>query len=127
LKLVLAASAALSLAAPAQAQDAAAGERVFAVCRACHQVGENAKNLVGPTLNGLFGRKAGTVPGFNYSEANRDSGIVWDDATFAAYIRDPRGRIPGTKMVFAGLKSDKQVADVAAYLHRFGPDGKLLP
>ena len=66
----------------ANAQDAAAGEKVFAQCRACHQVGESAKNAVGPPLNGLFGRAAGSVEGYNYSPANRTSGITWDEAVF---------------------------------------------
>ena len=74
---------------PVAAQDVENGAEVFKKCRACHQVGENAKNAVGPSLNGLFGRKAGTIEGFNYSEANKTSGVTWDDATFATYIKDP--------------------------------------
>jgi cytochrome c len=108
----------------AQAQDAAAGERVFAQCRACHQVGETAKNLVGPHLNGLFGRKAGTVEGYSYSPANKESGIVWDDATFADYIKDPRAKIPGTKMIYAGLKDEQRIKDLTAYLKQFDAAGK---
>ena len=80
-----------------RAQDAAAGEKVFGVCRACHQVGETAKNNVGPSLNGLFGRKAGTIAGYNYSAANKDSGLTWDEATFREYIKDPKAKIPGTR------------------------------
>ncbi|MDO9058903.1 MAG: cytochrome c family protein, partial [Bradyrhizobium sp.] len=87
-----------------RAQDAAAGEKVFGVCKACHQVGETAKNNVGPKLNGLFGRQAGTVEGYNYSKANKESGITWDEATFREYIKDPKAKIPGTKMIYAGLK-----------------------
>lgn len=108
----------------ASAQDADAGLRVFNQCRACHQVGETAKNGVGPTLNGLFGRAAGTVAGYSYTQANKDSGITWDDAVFAEYIRNPKGRIPGTKMAYAGLRDDKQIADLTAYLRQFGADGK---
>lgn len=108
----------------AQAQDAAAGEKVFAVCRACHQVGETAKNVVGPKLNGLFGRKSGTVEGYKYSEANKNSGITWDEATFAEYIRDPRAKIPGTKMVYAGLKDEQRVKDLTAFLKQFDANGK---
>lgn len=108
----------------AQAQDAAAGEKVFAVCRACHQVGETAKNVVGPKLNGLFGRKSGTVEGYNYTEANKNSGITWDEATFAEYIRDPRAKIPGTKMVYAGLKDEQRVKDLTAFLKQFDASGK---
>lgn len=110
----------------ASAQDAAAGERVFLKCRACHQVGETARNGVGPVLNGLFGRVAGTVPGYAYSEANKNSGITWNEAVFAEYIKNPRAKIPGTKMVFAGLNNEKEIADLTAYLKQFGPDGKKL-
>lgn len=121
----LAAIAAATVAsAPVRAQDAAAGAKVFNQCRACHQVGETAKNLIGPKLNGLFGRKAGSVEGFNYSQANKDSGITWDEATFTTYIKDPKARVPGTKMVFAGLKSDQQIADLIAYLKQYDADGK---
>lgn len=103
----------------AGAQDAAAGEKVFLVCRACHQVGDNAKNAVGPVLNGLFGRKAGSVEGYNYSDANKKSGITWDEATFAEYIKDPKAKIPGTKMAFAGVKDEQKIKDLTAYLHTF--------
>lgn len=108
----------------ASAQDAAAGEKVFLKCKVCHQVGETAKNGVGPVLNGLFGRKSGTVEGYNYSEANKNSGITWDPAVFAEYIKNPRAKIPGTKMVFAGISNEKEIADLTAYLQQFGPDGK---
>jgi cytochrome c len=110
--------------APAQAQDAAAGEKVFVQCKACHQVGETAKNAVGPMLNGLFGRKAGTIEGYSYSSANKNSGLNWDEATFRDYIKDPRAKIPGTKMVFPGLKDPKQVDDVIAFLKQFDAAGK---
>lgn len=103
----------------ARADDAEAGKKVFAQCRACHQVGEKAKNAVGPVLNGLFGREAGTVPGYKYSEANKNSGVTWDEATFKDYIKDPRKKIPGTKMIYAGLKDEQKVADLVAYLHEF--------
>lgn len=103
----------------ASAQDAAAGEKVFAVCKACHQVGDSAKNLVGPVLNGLIGRKSGSVEGYSYSEANKNSGITWDEATFSEYIKDPKAKIPGTKMIFAGIKDDKKIKDLIAYLHTF--------
>ncbi len=108
----------------ALAQDAAAGEKIFAQCRACHQVGETAKNAVGPVLNGLFGRKAGTVEGYNYSEPNKNSGITWDEATFADYIKDPKAKIPGTKMVFPGLKDEQRIKDLIAYLKQFDASGK---
>ncbi len=103
----------------ARAQDAAAGEKVFLVCRACHQVGDNAKNAVGPVLNGLIGRKAGSVEGYNYSDANKKSGITWSDEEFTKYIQDPKAVVPGTKMAFAGLKDEKKIKDLIAYLHTF--------
>jgi cytochrome c len=103
----------------ANAQDATAGEKVFVVCRACHQVGPNAKNAVGPVLNGLFGRKAGSVEGYNYSEANKKSGIAWSEEEFTKYIQDPKGVVPGTKMTFAGIKDPQKIKDLIAYLHTF--------
>jgi cytochrome c len=108
----------------AQAQDAAAGEKTFNVCRACHQVGETAKNTVGPILNGLFGRKSGSIPGYNYTDANKNSGITWDEATFSEYIKDPRAKIPGTKMVFAGLKDETRIKDLIAFLKQYDASGK---
>lgn len=108
----------------ARAQDAAAGEKVFAQCRACHQIGPTAKNVVGPVLNGLFGRQAGTVPGYNYTPANKNSGIVWDEATFREYIKDPRAKIPGTKMVYAGLKDEKKIDDLIAFMKQFDEKGQ---
>lgn len=109
------------------AGDAAAGERVFAQCRACHQVGETARNLVGPQLNGLFGRQAGTIQGFNYSPAYKTPEVaakVWSPENFSTYIRNPRAVTPGTRMVFAGIRSETQIADLIAYLKQFGADGK---
>ena len=107
----------------AQAQDAAAGEKIFAQCRACHQIGETAKNAVGPVLDGLFGRKVGTAEGYSYSEATKISGITWDEATFAEYIKNPRAKIPGTKMAYAGLKDEKPIQDLIAYLKQFDATG----
>jgi cytochrome c len=112
---------------PAAAQDAAAGEKVFLQCRACHQVGETAKNAVGPLLNGLFGRAAGTIEGYTYSPANKSSGITWDEATFTDYIKDPRAKIPGTKMIYAGLKDEARIKDLIAYLKQFDREGKKAP
>jgi cytochrome c len=119
-------SAALLLAGlgSAQAQDAAAGEKVFTQCRACHQIGESAKNAVGPVLNGLFGRHSGSVEVYNYSPANKNSGITWDEATFREYIKDPRAKIPGTKMIYAGIKDEQRVNDLVAYLKQFDASGK---
>ncbi|MFA6965769.1 cytochrome c family protein [Bosea sp. (in: a-proteobacteria)] len=109
------------------AQDISAGERSWNKCRACHQVGETAKNGVGPQLNGLFGRHSGAVDGYSYSAANKNSGITWDEAIFADYIKDPKAKIPGTKMVFAGIKSEQEVKDLTAFLKQFGADGKKAP
>jgi cytochrome c len=108
----------------AMAQDVAAGEKSFNKCRACHQVGETAKNTVGPILNGLFGRKSGTVAGYNYSEANKNSGLTWDEAVFTDYIKDPKGKMPGTKMSFAGIKNEQEIKDLTAFLKQFAADGK---
>src|SRR5436305_7675635 len=117
---VLAGVIAVACSGSASAQDAAAGEKVFAACRACHQVGESAKNSVGPVLNGLIGRPAGSVAGYNYSDANKSSGLTWDDATFTDYIKDPRAKIPGTKMIYAGLKDEQKIKDLLAFLKQFG-------
>ncbi len=119
LRLSTAAALAVLIAAPAIAQDADAGKAVFNQCRACHQVGETAKNGVGPTLNGVIGRKSGTVGGYNYSEANKTSGKLWDDATFLEYIKDPKGFMPGNKMAFAGVKDEQKAKDLLAYLKTF--------
>ena len=119
--------AALALAATAQAaqaQDVAAGEQSFKKCFPCHSIGEGAKNKVGPELNGIDGRHSGTAPDYHYSDANKKSGIVWDEATFKEYIRDPRAKIPGTKMIFPGIKNENEVNNLWAYLKQFGPDGK---
>jgi cytochrome c len=109
---------------PGYAQDAASGEKIFVQCKACHQIGETAKNAVGPVLNGLFGRKAGMIEGYSYSAANKNSGITWDEATFREYIKDPKAKIPGTKMIFPGLKDPKQIDDIVAYLKQFDSTGK---
>jgi cytochrome c len=108
----------------ALAQDAAAGEKVFQKCRACHQVGETAKNAVGPVLNGLIGRKAGTIEGYSYTDANKNSGITWDEATLAEYLKNPKAKIPGTKMIFPGLTKDDEITNIIAFLKQYGPDGK---
>jgi cytochrome c len=121
------AMAALAMAAIAQAvhaQDVAAGEQSFKKCFPCHSIGEGAKNKVGPELNGLDGRHSGSAPAFNYSDANKNSGIVWGEATFKEYIKDPRAKIPGAKMIFPGIKNETEIGNLWAYLKQFGPDGK---
>ena len=116
--------AALTLsAAQASAQDVAAGEKSFAKCRVCHQVGETAKNAVGPVLNGLIGRHSGSVEGYSYSEANKNSGITWDEAQLDEYIADPKKKIPGNKMLFPGVKDEVERSDLIAYLASFNADG----
>ncbi|ACA17443.1 cytochrome c class I [Methylobacterium sp. 4-46] len=107
--------AALALLAPltAQAQDAAAGEKLFSQCKACHAFG---KNGVGPDLKGVVGRKAGTHEGYSYSAALKDSGLTWDEATLHKWLANPKGLVSGTKMIYAGLKEDKKIDDLVAYL-----------
>jgi len=106
------------------AGDAGAGEKVFAKCKSCHQVGEGAKKAIGPELNGLNGRKAGSTEDYTYSEPMKTSGITWDEASFLEFIKNPKAKVPGTKMVFQGLSSDKDAGDLWAYLSSFGADGK---
>jgi cytochrome c len=108
----------------ALAQDVAAGETSFKKCLPCHRVGEGAKNLVGPELNGLEGRKSGSADGYSYTEANKNSGITWDEAQFKDYITNPRTKIPGTKMVFAGISSENERNNLWAYLKQFDAAGK---
>ncbi len=123
-RFILASAISVFASASVSAQDAANGEDVFKKCRACHQIGESAKNGVGPLMNGIIGRKSGSIEGFNYSDANKNSGLTWDKATFLNYIKDPKAAMPGTKMAFAGVKDEKDAADLFAYLEQFGPDGK---
>ena len=108
----------------APAQDVAAGKTVYNKCIACHAVGEGAKNKVGPALNGIDGRQSGTVEGFKYSDANKNSGITWSKQTFLDYIKDPKAKMPGTKMVFAGIKTEKEANDLWAFIAQYGKDGK---
>jgi cytochrome c len=106
------------------AQDAAAGEKDFLVCRACHQIGPNAKIAVGPVLNGVVGRKAGTFPGFQYSDANKNSGLTWTPEELDKYLENPQAVVPHTKMIFPGLKDETKRKNVIAYLEQFGEDGQ---
>src|SRR6478735_3407348 len=116
LRLSLTVFAFVALLIPAIAQDIDAGERSFRKCTPCHSIGPNAQNKLGPILNGLDGRKSGTIEGYNYTEANKNSGIMWDDATFSEYIIDPRAKIPNTKMIFPGIKNEKERGDLWAYI-----------
>ncbi|MCB1380357.1 MAG: cytochrome c family protein [Alphaproteobacteria bacterium] len=99
----------------AQAGDAAKGQKVFLKCKACHEVATE-KNKVGPHLKGLFGRAAGSVEGYAYSDAMKSSGIVWGEDTLKTYLADPKGVVPNTKMVFAGLKKEEDIENIISYL-----------
>jgi len=122
--LVLASVVVIASSASAFAQDLTAGENSFKKCLPCHRVGEGAKNLVGPELNGLEGRKSGSADGYSYTEANKNSGITWDESVFKEYITNPRAKIPGTKMVFAGISSENERNNLWAYLKQFDAAGK---
>lgn len=95
--------------------DAAAGEKVFAACRTCH-VFDDGVNRVGPSLHKIVGRKSGSVAGFSYSDANKNSGITWTPQILFEYLKDPKAYVPGTKMAFPGVKDDQKRADLVAYL-----------
>jgi cytochrome c len=121
----IAATGSFAMLQKAAAQDVEKGQRSFNKCLPCHAVGTGAENKVGPELNGLDGRHAGTVASFNYSEANKNSGIVWDEATFKDYIRSPQAKIPGTKMAFAGITNPQEIEDLWAYLKQFDTNGEV--
>jgi cytochrome c len=123
--MMVAATLIVASAATAAAQDVAKGQQAFGLCRACHQIGEDAQNMLGPELNGLNGRKAGSVPDYAYSEANKKSGIVWTEATFKPYIKNPAATVPGTKMTFAGINDDQKISDLWAYVSQFSEDGTI--
>ena len=112
------------LAQDASGGDAAAGAKTFLICRACHEIGPGAKNAVGPVLNGVVGRKAGTYPAYQYSEANKGSGITWTPEELSKYLANPQAVVPHTKMIFPGLKNPQQVKNVIAFLEQYGPDGE---
>ena len=100
---------------PPVAEDVAKGEQVFRICRACHSL-EAGKVILGPSLGGVFGRKAGTIPNYNYSPAMKNAKVVWDAANLDAYLQDPKKFLPGNKMAFPGLKKDEDRSNVIAYL-----------
>ena len=110
-------SAAVMMVMPAVAGDAALGQKVFNKCKACHEASD-VKNKVGPGLKGLFGRKAGSVEGYAYSEAMKNSGITWDEDTLKAYLADPKAIVPGGKMSFAGLKKEEELENIIEYLEQ---------
>jgi cytochrome c len=108
----------------AVAQDIAAGETSFRKCQPCHAIGESARSGLGPVLNGLDGRRAGTMANVAYSEGLKSSGITWGEETFKEYIKDPRGKFPDSTMFFPGIKDEKEISNLWAYLKQFGSDGK---
>ena len=125
-KIIVAASAvALGLTNCAHAQDTIAGESSFKKCSVCHAIGEGATNKIGPELNGLDGRKSGSAPDYSYSDANKNSGITWNEAQFKEYIKDPKAKVPGTKMIFPGIKNENEVNNLWAYISQFDADGKI--
>ena len=99
----------------AEADDSGAGAAAFRVCAACHSL-QPQVTKVGPSLHGVIGRKAGTLPGFAYSEAMKQSGLVWDEPTLMRYLRAPREIVPGTRMTFAGIKDDTKLHALIDYL-----------
>ena len=116
-------AAALIMVAPAASQEGNAeeGAEVFKKCRACHDVGPEAKNKVGPLLNDIIGRRAGTIEGFTYSEANKSAGskgLVWTEDVLFKYLENPLAFMPGTKMAFAGLKDPQDRKDLIAFLKK---------
>ncbi|MDZ5449532.1 cytochrome c family protein [Labrys sp. ZIDIC5] len=117
----------LLLASPAFAGDAVKGKAGFARCAACHRVGEGAKNVVGPQLNGVVGRPAATAPDYVYSQAMKASGKTWDEASLRIFLAHPSAVVPGTKMTFAGIRDAATVEDVIAYLATFDAEGKAKP
>lgn len=123
LKWVVAAGFVLALPTVASAQDAEAGKKVFTKCAPCHAIGPGAKNKVGPELNGILDRPAASVEGFNYSEALKKSGLKWDDANLHKWLENPKALVPGTKMVFPGVKDEIERDDLIAYIESFNADG----
>ncbi len=122
--MITAAAILVASAGVAGAQDVTVGATSFKKCAACHDVGPTAKNKVGPVLNGLDGRKSGTVANYNYSDANKGSGITWNEEVFLDYIKDPKAKIPNTKMVFAGIKNEGEAKNLWAFIKQYDADGK---
>jgi cytochrome c len=121
---VLAGTLVVATAGAALAQDIAAGEGVFKrMCFPCHDAGPGAKVKLGPPLNGLDGRQAGTMAGFNYSDANKNSGITWNAETFAKYIANPMQSMPGTRMAFAGIRNETDSANLWSFLRTLDENG----
>lgn len=113
----------LSLTPFSASADAENGERLFRACAACHQIGEGAINRIGPQLNGLVGRLIGTVDEYDYSDTLAEAGVdgdVWSEAALSAFLEDPRGYLPGTSMVFRGIREESDRSDLISYLIQEG-------
>jgi cytochrome c len=123
-RLLIGVAVSVAAASGAAAQDTTAGATVFKKCVTCHDVGPTAKNKVGPVLNGLEGRKSGTIAGYNYSDANKNSGVTWNEESFLDYIKDPKAKIPNTKMTFVGIKVEADAKNLWAYLKQYDAEGK---
>lgn len=126
LKKLLAVSVLMAAPVAVHAQDAAEGEKVFRKCQACHQVGPDAENKVGPMLTGIVGRAVASVEGFSYSDVLMEMGAegkVWTEEELSAFLEKPRDYAKGTKMAFAGLRKEEERADVIAYLASFSGEG----
>lgn len=126
---MIASTAFLALTVAASAEgDVKKGEKVFKKCKACHAIGPDAKNKVGPELNGIVGRKVAGIEDFKYSPAMKKFGEgdkVWDEATLDTYLTKPKKVVPKTKMAFAGLKKEKDRQNIIAYLAQFNADGSM--
>jgi len=123
IKWVVAAGLVLAMPAVASAQDVDAGKKSFSKCAPCHAIGPGAKNKVGPELNGILGRAAASAEGFTYSEALKKAGLTWDDANLHKWLENPKGLVPGTKMVFPGVKDEIERDNLIAYIESFNADG----
>ena len=108
----------------ASAQDASLGEKVFVKCKICHQIGEGAKTVVGPELNGIVGRHSASIEGFNYSEGMKKANLTWTEDQLSEYLKNPKQKVAGNKMAFVGLSKPEDIANVIAFLKQYGPDGK---
>ncbi len=106
--------------------DAAAGANTAKICKTCHRFGPGAVSAIGPVLNGVVGRKAGTYPGYSYSTANKNSGITWTEANLKTYLKAPQKMVPGTKMTFQGFQKQSDIDNVVAFLKTLGPDGNPI-
>lgn len=123
LKWVVAAGLVLAMPSVASADDKEAGKKAFTKCAPCHSIGPGAKSKVGPELNGILGRKAAAVEGFAYSEPMKKSGLTWDDTALNEWLTDPKKKVPGTKMLFPGIKDEEERENLIAYITSFNADG----